>query len=83
MSEKDRDRICEIISDMLDNPDEHGIYPTSTAYTRLEHYIEQQRVEAIGAAHAWACIKLDKGKDPRMENCPEMLNEVIEYLAKD
>ena len=50
MSDKDRTKICQIISDMLDNPDEYGIYPTSTAYTRLEHYIEQQRIEAIGCS---------------------------------
>ena len=71
--DKDRTEICKIMSDMLDNPDEHGIYPTSTAYTRLEHYIEGVRAEAIGWASADACTALDKGEDPRVTNVPGML----------
>ena len=59
--EKDRKEICKIISDMLDNPHENGIYPTATAYTRLEQYIEGVRIEALGWAHTNACICLDKG----------------------
>ena len=30
-----RDEIVEVISKMLDNPDEHGIYPTTNAYNQL------------------------------------------------
>lgn len=70
--DKDRTEICKIISDMLDNPDKHGIYPTGTAYTRLEHYIESVRAQAIGWMHAEACVTLDKGEDPRLTNVPEM-----------
>ena len=44
---KDREAICKIISKMLDNPDKSGIYPTSTAYTELEHYIESVRSDEI------------------------------------
>jgi hypothetical protein len=50
--DKDRTAICKIISKMLDNPDKDGIYPTSTAYTELEHYIEDVRAEAIADAAA-------------------------------
>ncbi len=71
--DKDRTAICNIISEMLDCPDKSGIYPTSTAYVRLEHYIEGVRAEAIGWAHADDCIDLDKGKDPRLKNVPDML----------
>jgi hypothetical protein len=78
---KDRTAICNIISQMLDNPEESGIYPTSTAYNRLEHYVNQQREEAIGWAHAWACVKLDKGLDPRTEDIAEMLSESAVDLA--
>ncbi len=31
-----RQIVCDIISEMLDNPDEHGIYPTTEAYNKLE-----------------------------------------------
>jgi len=34
-----RAKICEIISEMLDNPDEHGIFPTSRAMWKLESFI--------------------------------------------
>jgi hypothetical protein len=34
--DKDRTAICKIMSDMFNDVDKHGIYPTSTAYTRLE-----------------------------------------------
>ena len=70
--DKDRTAICEIISAMLDNPGPFGIYPTSTAFTRLEHYIEGVRAEAIGWTHAYDCVTLDKGGDPRLLNVPDM-----------
>ena len=79
--DKDRTAICKIISDMLDNPNEHGIYPTSTAYARLEHYIEGARAEAIGWAHADACVTLDKGGDPRLTIVPELLSNAQVDLA--
>ena len=72
--DKDRIAICKIISEMLDNPDKYGIYPTSTAYSKLELYIEGERMQAIGWAHADACIALDKGKDYRDKYVPEILN---------
>ena len=71
--DKDRTAICKIISKMLDNPDRSGIYPTSTADTELEHYIEGVRAEAIGWTHADACTTLDKGDDPRLTEVPDML----------
>ena len=66
---------------MLDNPDEYGIYPTSTCYTELEHYVEQIRAEAIGWTHADACVTLDNGDDPRLTEVPEMLNRALIDLA--
>lgn len=81
MSDKDRTEICNIISDMLDNPDEHGIYHTSTAYTRLELYIEGVRAEAIGWAHADACVTMDKGGDPRLVEVPDLLRRAQDELG--
>ncbi|MGI9569508.1 MAG: hypothetical protein ACR2PH_07185 [Desulfobulbia bacterium] len=82
MSELDRAAICNIISEMLDNPDEYGIYPTSTAYTRLEHYCEQVRHEAIGWMHADNCIALDNGFDPRLVDVPDILRRAKRDLSK-
>jgi hypothetical protein len=79
--DKDRTAICKIISDMFGDVDSNGIYPTSTAYTRLEYYIEGVRAEAIGWTHADACVTLDKGSDPRLQNVPEMLARAQVDLA--
>lgn len=78
--DKDRTAICNIISRMLDNPDKHGIYPTSTAFTALEHYCEGVRAEAIGWAHADACTTLDRGGDPRLVEVPAILERARQDL---
>ena len=71
--EKDRKEICKIISGMLDSPNEHGIFPTTTAYNLLEQYCDGIRAEAIGWTHTDACVSLDNDKDPREKSIPEML----------
>ena len=79
--DKDRTAICRIVSKMLDNPDEHGIYPTSTAYTELELYIEGVRYQALGWAHAECCTILDKGDDPRLTDIPGMVDRARADLS--
>ena len=37
-NDKIRSKICELMSEMLDNPDEHGIYPTSKFMSKMEDY---------------------------------------------
>ena len=73
--ERDRTEICKIISEMLEHPDSSGIYPTSTAYIKLEHYIEQERIIAIGWTHAGCCVSLDRGNDPRVFKVPKVLEQ--------
>jgi hypothetical protein len=36
-----RTAICRIMSEMLDNPDEHGIYPTTKFMDQMECYIQR------------------------------------------
>ena len=81
--DKDRKVICDIISEMLDNPDKYGIYPTSTAFTRLEYYVEEVRTQALGWANADACVALDKGDDPRPWNVPDLLERARKDLGND
>jgi len=80
MTSKDRTEIYNIISEMLDNPDSSGIYPTSTAYNRLEAYIRLARAETVGHIWAEACIQLDKGEDPRLYEIPKLLDSVEAIL---
>ena len=79
--DKDRTEICNIMSEMLDNPDEHGIYPTTKAYDALEKYIEGIRAEAIGWTHADACVSLDNGNDYRKIEVPSILERAMVDLA--
>lgn len=79
--EKDKTAICNIISEMLDNPDEVGIYPTTKAFNKLEEYIDGVRAEAIGWTHADACVCLDEGGDPRHINIPDQLERAKRDLA--
>jgi hypothetical protein len=79
--DKDRTAICKIVSKMLDNPNGSGIYPTSTAFIELEHYIEGVRAEAIGWMHADACTMLDRGDDPRVAKVPDIYSRAIADLA--
>lgn len=44
----DRKIICDIISEMLDNPDKCGIYPTTRCYDKLEQYIKDIREKKVG-----------------------------------
>ena len=78
---KDRTAICKIVSKILDNPDKVGIYPTSTAYAELEHYIEGVRAEAIGWMYAYACTMLDRGDDPRVAEVPDIYSLAMTDLA--
>lgn len=70
---KDRTAIFKIVSEMLDNPGECGIFPTTVAYDKLEALVQAARVEAIGWTHADACCDLDAGRDPRQKEVPEIL----------
>ena len=67
--DKDRTEIVKIFETMFNGEDSNGIYPTSTAYMQLEHYIQQERNRAIGCTHSACCIALDKGNDPRTVEC--------------
>lgn len=78
--EKDRKAICDIISNMLDNPDKIGIYPTSDAYKQLEEYIESERALALGFAFGFCCASLDTEKDPREIECPAFLDDALKAL---
>jgi len=71
--DKDEKEICNIVSRMLDHPDKNGVYPTSTAYTELELYVEKQRMEVLGWCYSYCCRLLDEGKDPRTEEVPMLI----------
>ncbi len=73
---QDRSNVCDIVSEMLDEPDKHGIYRTTRAYNKLEVLINSARVEAVGWAFAEACAQLDAGEDPRKFEVPTLLPRI-------
>ena len=40
----------KIVSDMLDKPNEYGIFPTSECYERLHDFVVEQKIEAYRQA---------------------------------
>jgi len=79
--DKDRTVICKIISEMLDNEGDCGIYPTSKAYDELEKYVEDVRAKAIGWMYAEACESMDRGVDIRKKSIPELIRRILVDLG--
>jgi hypothetical protein len=80
--DKDRTEICNIISEMLDNPDEHEIYPTTRAYNKLENHMEFIRYETLGWMYAYACQAIDKGVDIRQVEVPQIMEQFKKDMAE-
>jgi len=64
-NERFRSEICKLMSEMLDNPDKYGIYPTAKFMSRMEDFVLKIRHETLGWAWAKACGLLDAEIDPR------------------
>ena len=73
---QDRANICDIISEMLDDPGPHGIYRTTRAYNKLEALIQAARMEALGWTWTEACMRVDKGEDIRRHEIPELIARI-------
>lgn len=71
---QDRTKICKIISEMINNPNEHGIYSTTETFEKLEAYIDHVRFETLGWMYAYACSSLDKGQDIRKDEVPQIMD---------
>lgn len=52
----------KIISDILDNPDENGIYPTSKAYQQLYDFVVSHRQQAVQAERTRIIKEIEKLK---------------------
>jgi hypothetical protein len=78
---KDRMAIMQVISVMLDNPSEYGIYPTTKAYDTFENLFNEIRIEALGWMYAQACTMLDNGEDMRAMEVSNLLKEALKDLS--
>jgi len=77
---KDRHDIHKIIEYMLENPDEHGIYPTTLTYNKLEALLQRVRMEACGWTWSVACIELDNDRDPRQYEEGKLIEKIEQDL---
>lgn len=75
-----RKEICQIISAMLDNPDNCGIYETTKAFDALESLINSAKIQAIGWMYAEACANADDGIDIRKIEVPSLIVRAQEDL---
>ena len=73
---EDRAAICDIISEMLDEPDGHGIYRTTRAYNKLEDLLKAARMQALGWTWTEACIRTDEGQDIRRDEIPSLIERI-------
>lgn len=76
----DRKVICRIISEMLDNPDDCGIYPTTKCYDSLEQYINSVRYQSIGWMFEYACQLANEGRDIKKVGVSEIMAEAYNDL---
>jgi hypothetical protein len=81
--DRDRTEICNIVSEMLDNPNEYGIFPTTDAFEKLEKYVEKVRAETLGWMYAKACYSLDNGEELRLMEVPSIYSEMIKDFSKE
>jgi len=79
--DKIRTKICELMSDMLDSPDESGIYPTSKFMSKMEDFVLETRGMAVGWAFGEACASMDKGLDPRKYDQANLISRIKEDFA--
>ena len=76
-----RTKICDIMSEMLDNPDENGIYQTSKFMSEMEDFGLELRNEAIGWTWTTACTLLDEGEDPRNYDQSQLISDAEQDLG--
>lgn len=81
-NERIRSKICDLLSAMLEDPDEDGIYPTSEFMSKVENFCLELRHEAIGWTWAQARVLLDKGTDPRQYNQGALIEDATRDLDK-
>jgi hypothetical protein len=76
----DRERVEEILDEMIANAHKTGIYQTKDCLNNLEKLLGSVRSEAV--SHTWieACSQYDRGMDPRNITIPILVGKVIEEL---
>ena len=75
--ERIRGIICDLMSEMLDNPDKSGIYPTSKFMSKMEDFVIEERQFIVGKTYAQACILADRGRDLRKYPFPKFAEEIL------
>jgi hypothetical protein len=90
-----RTKICELMSEMLDNPDEHDIYPTSRFMWKMETFIlaEAEKLEVlrkalerIGGSHDCGCHPVCRCNSPAAlgiwkEDAKSIANEALKAVG--
>jgi len=76
MVKDNRGSVCDIISEMLDNPDQYGIYPTTRAYDKLEALLNERDKE-LTTLRFWREQNLREIKHGR-EEIRELRGRIVE-----
>ena len=68
----------KFVSEMLDNPDKYGIYPTSKCYKQLYDFVVSQKQKAIDENHLELRERIKKMRRIMVNPVPDS-DEVIGY----
>jgi hypothetical protein len=68
----------KFVSDMLDNPDEYGIYPTSKCYEQIHDFVVEQKEKALKAERQ----KREEAVEAERERVVKMLNKRMGEYAQ-
>ena len=81
--EKDKKIISLIINNLMPEPKGYEVYKKAMASKELENYIEWVREKSLGWMYGYACSLMDKNKDLRTIEVPDMLDRARADLAEE
>ena len=79
---KIRDIIVKNTSEMLDNPDEYGIYPTTRFYNKLEKEIRSWALEERKDERKKVTEEIKKKNAPEIEKVNKYIKELEEKIEE-
>jgi hypothetical protein len=59
-----------------------GVRKGEDEIERLRERVESAKYEAVGWCHAYLCVALDNGIDPRSIKCAEIVEKIGEQLGE-
>ena len=72
----------KFVSDMLDSPDEIGIYPTSDCYEQIHDFVVEQKEKAKKQERERIIEEIEKMEIEEVGNSANTANQIIDIIKK-